>query len=143
LNKNIILRPFAESDRERLREIYLLCRIQAFYWCDSTQFKLEDFEAHIIGEQIHVAMYGAVIAGFISVWAIDSFIHHLYVEPAYRAEGIGKALLSVAIANYPKPLTLKCLVKNELAINFYKKQGWEVIESGSDVLGDYYLMEYR
>jgi ribosomal protein S18 acetylase RimI-like enzyme len=67
----------------------------------------------------------------------------LYVEPAYRAEGIGKALLALAISKYSKPLTLKCLVKNELAINFYKKQGWEVIESGSDVLGDYYLMECR
>lgn len=143
MNINTTIRPFAETDRERLREIYLLCRIQAFYWCDSEQFHLEDFDADTIGEEIGVAMFGQEVAGFISVWAIESFIHHLYVEPAYRAEGIGKVLLAKAITNYPKPLTLKCLVKNELAINFYKKQGWQVVGDGSDELGDYYLMEYR
>ena len=52
-------------------------------------------------------------------------------------------LLAKAITNYPKPLTLKCLMKNELAVNFYKKQGWQVIGNGSDELGEYYLMEYR
>ncbi|AYL97224.1 GNAT family N-acetyltransferase [Mucilaginibacter celer] len=140
---DISIRPFIEADRQRLSEIYLLCRIQAFYWCDSEQFHLEDFNADTESEEVYVALSGNEIAGFIAVWIQDSFIHHLYVDAAYRAGGIGKALLAMAVERYPAPLKLKCLVKNEAAFSFYKSQGWLVVGEGSDDLGDYYLMEYR
>lgn len=143
LQTSLSIRPFIEADRQRLKEIYLLCRVQTFYWCDSAQFQFDDFEAHIIGEDVMVALFEDTIVGFIAVWPPDSFIHHLYVDAAYRAGGIGKALLANVIEKYPPPLHLKCLVKNEPALNFYKLQGWAIVGDGSDELGDYYLMKYR
>lgn len=143
LKTTINIRKFTEADRKRLKEIYLLCRVQAFYWCDSEQFLIDDFDIDTQEEEIWVATFGEEISGFIAIWTHDSFIHHLYVDAAFRAKGIGKALLATAIANYPKPLRLKCLAKNELAFRFYKAQGWQVIDQGNDELGDYYLMECR
>ncbi|PWK77676.1 ribosomal protein S18 acetylase RimI-like enzyme [Mucilaginibacter oryzae] len=143
LKTSLSIRSFIEADRKRLKEIYLLCRVQTFYWCDSEQFRFDDFDNHTEDEDIFVAISGCDVVGFVAVWPPDSFIHHLYVDAAYRAGGMGKALLAMVAEKYPAPLKLKCLVKNELAFSFYQSKGWQVIGEGSDDLGDYYLMEYR
>lgn len=76
-----------------------------------------------------------------AVWPPDVFIHHLYIDTEYRGKGIGKALLTLAAQIYPASLSLKCLVKNEAAVQFYRALNWEVIGEGSDTLGDYFLMQ--
>lgn len=138
---NLHIRSFEEKDRQKLREIYLLCRIQTFYWTDSSLFTLNDFDAHTRDEGIWVAEYDDQVAGFMAVWPPDAFIHHLYIDAAYRGKGIGKALLTLAAQTYPSPLSLKCLVKNEAAVQFYQTLNWEVTDNGTDSLGDYFLMQ--
>jgi len=135
------IRSFEEQDRQKLSEIYLLCRIQTFYWTDSSLFTLNDFDAHTRDEDIWVAEYDDQIAGFMAVWPPDAFIHHLYVDVAHRGKGVGKALLDLAAQTYPSPLSLKCLVKNEAALQFYRALGWQVVEEGRDTLGEYFLMK--
>jgi ribosomal protein S18 acetylase RimI-like enzyme len=142
LDTAISIRPFNEADHEKLRELYLLCRISAFYWIDSNLFTLDDFDEHTLDEEIWVATRNNEIAGFMAVWPPDAFIHHLYIDAAYRGKGIGKALLTLAAQAYPTPLSLKCLVKNEPAVQFYRALNWEVIGEGSDTLGDYFLMQH-
>jgi GNAT superfamily N-acetyltransferase len=141
LDTAISIRPFNEADHEKLRELYLLCRISAFYWIDSALFTLDDFDEHTLDEEIWVATCNNEIAGFMAVWPPDTFIHHLYIDAAYRGKGIGKAMLALAAQTYPAPLSLKCLVKNEAAVQFYLALNWEVIGEGSDTLGDYFLMQ--
>jgi ribosomal protein S18 acetylase RimI-like enzyme len=138
---NLLIRPFDEADREKLRELYLLCRIQAFYWIDSASFTLEDFDGHTDQEDVWVAECDNEIAGFMAVWPPDAFIHHLYIDTAYRGKGIGKAMLALTAQTYPSPLSLKCLIKNEPAIQFYRALNWDIIGEGSDTLGDYFLMQ--
>lgn len=142
MNTSIVIRPFNEADREKLRELYLLCRISAFYWIDSALFTLDDFDEHTFDEEIWIATCNNEIAGFMAVWPPDAFIHHLYIDAAYRGKGIGKALLTLAAQTYPIPLSLKCLVKNEPAVQFYRALNWEVVGEGSDILGDYFLMQH-
>jgi ribosomal protein S18 acetylase RimI-like enzyme len=142
LDTAISIRPFNEADHEKLRELYLLCRISAFYWIDSNLFTLDDFDEHTLDEDIWVATRNNEIAGFMAVWPTDAFIHHLYIDAAYRGKGIGKTLLALAAQTYPAPLILKCLVKNEPAVQFYRALNWEVIGEGSDTLGDYFLMQH-
>lgn len=141
MDTSIVIGSFNEADREKLRELYLLCRISAFYWIDSALFTLDDFDEHTFDEEIWVATCNSEIAGFMAVWPPDAFIHHLYVDAAYRGKGIGKAMLALAAQTYPAPLSLKCLVKNEAAVQFYLALNWEVIGEGSDILGDYFLMQ--
>lgn len=140
---NLYIRSFEEKDSQKLREIYLLCRIQTFYWIDSVLFALNDFDAHTRDEDIWVPEFDGEIAGFMAVWPPEAFIHHLYIEAAHRGKGIGKALLTLAAQTYLVPLSLKCLAKNEEAFKFYQALGWEVVEDGSDVLGDYFLMKLK
>jgi len=110
---------------------------------DSTLFSLNDFDAHTLDEDIWVATCDGEIAGFMAVWPPDAFVHHLYIDAAYRGKGIGKALLALAAQIYPTPLNLKCLVKNEAALQFYLALDWEVVEEGSDALGEYFLMKSK
>jgi len=141
LDTTIAIKPFNEADREKLRELYLLARIQSFYWTDSALFMLNDFDEDTRDEDIWVATCGNEIAGFIAVWPPDAFIHHLYIDTTHRRKGIGKSLLAFAAQTYPAPLSLKCLVKNEPAVQFYLALNWEVTGEGSDTLGDYFLMQ--
>ncbi|SCW68593.1 GNAT family N-acetyltransferase [Mucilaginibacter sp. NFR10] len=81
---NVLIHPINKADRDKLREIYLLCRIQAFHWMDSNLFTLNDFDAHTHDEDIWVATFDNEIVGFIAVWPPDAFVHHLYVHIALQ-----------------------------------------------------------
>lgn len=137
------IREFKEEDRHTLSDIYLISRLNTFTWFDTSAYKTDDFDNHTKDEYILVADYDGAVIGFISCWLPDNFIHHLFIHPAYTKHGVGKALLNAAIVNLGKPVTLKCLVRNENAIAFYRSQGWRVEERGEGKPGDYYLMIYH
>jgi GNAT superfamily N-acetyltransferase len=140
---NSCIRTFEEKDRQSLKHIYLISRKQAFHWFDTSGYLLDDFDKDTDGEQILVADHDGAIIGFASFWLPDNFIHHLFVHPAYISQGVGKALLSAAIARLTKPVTLKCLTRNESALAFYRLQGWVVVEKGEGKPADYFLMVYN
>lgn len=81
------------------------------------------------GEAVYVAERQHQIAGFVSVWEPDSFIHHLYVLPDFHGQGIGGELLDFCSDRYG-PLSLKCEVLNIGARNFYLDRGWIARERG-------------
>lgn len=88
------------------------------------------FTASIEGEEVHVAVLGEMVVGFISVWAADRFIHHLYVSPDHQSCGVGTALLDACRNIYGLPLTLKCDACNHKARRFYRNKGWQPKETG-------------
>lgn len=98
---------------------------------------LEQFHLETEGEWVFVATCEAGISGFISIWMIDAFVHHLYVDPSYQRQGIGAALLTHAVGiTKGMELSLKCLVDNENALKFYRALGFvESGERGEDELG--------
>jgi ribosomal protein S18 acetylase RimI-like enzyme len=139
----MIIREFSEDDRNALRNIYLISRKQTFTWFDTAGYTLNDFDKDTGGERMLVADEEGAILGFISCWLPDNFIHHLFVHPAYIHRGVGKALLNEAMAMLHKPVTLKCLTRNENALVFYRSQGWQIEEKGEGKPGDYFLMSYK
>ena len=88
----------------------------------NTEFK--DFFKSIAGEKIYVAKVNNNIAGFLSIWEQENFIHHLYVLPKFQNLGIGKALLQECEKKYGLPLKLKCVKANTKASTFYERNGW-------------------
>jgi len=82
------------------------------------------------GEEVHLAVLEETIAGFVSVWVPDRFIHHLYVSAQYQSQGVGSALLQACEAMYGRPLSLKCDVRNHRAQRFYRSKGWFPRETG-------------
>ena len=63
--------------------------------------------------------------------AIDkNFVDQLYIHPDYQGIGLGAFWLDRAKTMYPDFLELYTLASNENAIGFYKKHGFEIIETG-------------
>lgn len=137
------IRPYHTDDTEYLKELYLRVRIETFYWEDPKRFDLEDLEKDTPEEEIMIAEIDGAVAGFISVWPPESFVHHLYIDKTFRGKGIGRLLLDDALKKYPRPLKLKCPIQNDPAIQFYKKLGWEVLEEAMGAFGPYYLMQSK
>ena len=113
-----------------LRNLYLESRVDSFPWLDTEKFALEDFDRDTLGEQIWVVEVSGTIAGFISIWEPEHFIHHLC---------LGTALIHQAQLLYGE-LSLKCMVPNQKALEFYQAKGFEIRDQVEDADGGYYLM---
>lgn len=101
-----------------------------------------DFEGETEGERILVGILNGQIAGYVSIWEPDWFIHHLYVDPLVQGAGLGRALMSRAVRlASPRALSLKCQLANTGAIGFYKSLGFrESSETGTDEHGSWVLL---
>lgn len=139
-----ILRRFRAADLAQIKKIFTLARRQAFYWEPADIFQDDDFEVATAGELIWVAeIVTGIVAGFISIWEVDSFIHLLFVHPEYQGQGIGQALLEKSYELVPFPIRLKCKSRNERAVRFYQRNGWREVGRGQDSFGEYILFEKR
>jgi GNAT superfamily N-acetyltransferase len=136
------IREFKENDRQALQEIYLKGRIETFLWVDTSAYTLHDFDTETAGEYILVAEKEDKVTGFIAVWKMESFIHHLYVDSDHQKKGTGKALLNAVVNILDQPVRLKCVINNKKAVSFYKSQGWKFEMIGTDdIMGKYYLLK--
>ncbi|WP_369013788.1 GNAT family N-acetyltransferase [Flavobacterium anhuiense] len=124
-----------------LRTIFLKERQRTFTEQNTSEFKLEDFDKQTQGEYILSALIDDIPVGFISIWIPNNFIHHLYVDNAYQGKNIGTQLLKGAIQKTAFPITLKCLVSNTKAINFYLRKGFVEKSRGQSGNGTYILFE--
>lgn len=135
-----VIRDARASDRDTLREVYLLSRVDTFRWLDTSRFALDDFDAAVSGERILVAERGGRVVGFASVWEADDYLHNLFVHPAHLGTGVGHALLAAAEARSRGPMTLKCLVRNERALRFYAAHGWREVARGATDDGEHVIL---
>ncbi len=138
---SIAIRSAQVEDYPSLAKIYFACRRDDFPWADPVGDTLADFTAQIRGEAVYVAEVQGELAGFVSVWEPDSFVHHLYVAAAHRKRGIGSALLAALESSLPRPYRLKCAEANTTALAFYAKQGWREVGPGHGEEGPYLLLE--
>jgi ribosomal protein S18 acetylase RimI-like enzyme len=128
---SLLIRKGVETDLPGLCVVFNAARAEAkcFAGGDAT---LEGFISQVEGEESHVVEIGGSVAGFISVWKPDQFVHHLYVLPQFQGHGVGQALLQKAEEMYGLPLSLKCATGNARAQRFYKSHGWVPMgESGT------------
>ena len=99
------------------------------------------FRALIAGEDVLVARIDGAVAGFVSVWPREGFIHHLYVAPAWQGRGIGAALLARCERDHGLPLALKCVQANARARRFYERNGF--VADGTGVGSEGVYVRYR
>lgn len=135
------IKPFDKEDLEKLQDLYLDSRKDAFYWMDQQLLSIDDFVKDTEDEKIYVAKENNRILGFISIYEKNNFIHNLFVDKNFKNKGIGTSLLDFSRTLY-SPIRLKCYSKNFLAISFYKNYGFKILsKEKDDFLEDYYLME--
>ncbi len=135
------IKEFSACNLESLRKLYLDSRRDSFPWLKADSFRIEDFDRDSQGERIWLSEVLGNVAGFISIWEPDNFIHHLYVATEYQGQGVGSMLLNCAKMKYGN-LSLKCMVQNQKALNFYLSQGFEIVSQVDDELGGYYYMSF-
>ncbi|MGN6094136.1 MAG: GNAT family N-acetyltransferase [Luteibacter jiangsuensis] len=134
------IRPATPADLHALRELFLSVRRQTFDWQPPDAFHLEDFDTQTEGERVVVAEAADRIAGFISVWEPDDFIHHLFVDVGHMRQGVGRALLH-ALPGWPeRAYRLKCLSRNQMALEFYQLHGFIETGRGSSDEGEYIVL---
>ena len=101
------------------------------------------FTDAVAGEEILVAECHEGVAGFLTLWRRDRFVHFLHVASAWRGRGIGRRLLTEARSRVAGPLELKCLPGNAAALGFYRRLGWVQVERRLDPSAGFIRLRQR
>lgn len=123
------IRRATDEDHPGLLAMYTAARAAAGCF-EAEELDLEAFRRRIAGEEVHVMQIGDGMAGFVSLWRSERFIHHLYVAPAFQGQGVGTELLRMCDETYGRPLSLKSVIANHHAQRFYRRRGWRAAECG-------------
>ena len=133
------IRKYRETDIDDVFAIYTRSREKGSF-LQRAEVGLDSFKQLIEDEELYLAIEKEVPVGFVSIFAEQSFIHHLYVLPQFQRRGFGKALMSHIGNKYEHPLSLKCEKENKPAVSFYKKSGWKIFKKGSEIDGTEYIL---
>lgn len=123
---DVEVRAAIPADLAACAEIYETCQREilpggAGIWAR------DGFARATAGEEVFVAVADGSVAGFLSLWRADGFVHFLHVRPRWRRRGVGRALLGHALATVPGSAELKCAPHNRAALAFYARLGWAEI----------------
>ncbi len=133
---------YCAEDKQKIFEIYKQILINEWKVNNESGLEEQEFEESLREEQVYVARMGGEIAGFISWFEPDSFIHHLYIKKCFRRQKVGLQMIQFALDRLRYPIRLKCLQENQNAIDFYLSNGWYMVGEGTSSEGDFYLLEY-
>ncbi|PFD37095.1 GNAT family N-acetyltransferase [Bacillus cereus] len=137
------IRVANELDYPVLRNVYLQTRRKTFFWENTEEMILEDFDKHTMEEHIILAEENNHILGFASLYLPDNFIHNLFVHPDFLGKGVGGRLLNASIEKMNRPLKLKCVSKNQKAMKFYERNGWKKVVEEGNPNEKYWVMMYE
>ena len=136
-------RAATAADVGALQAIYASC-VQEANWLSAQDQANPDFAMASRGEVVFVATADdGEVLGLVSVWTMETFIHHLYVAPRHRRAGVGRALLASLSAWLSPPWQLKCVRANRAASDFYHALGWSEVRSTHADAALYAVLEWQ
>ena len=91
-----IIRRAVPGEIESCARLYVEIAESEFHWRPAGFFRTEDFLSYAEREELWVAETDGAIAGFLSYFAPEHFLHSLYVQRGARGQGIGAALIAHA-----------------------------------------------
>ncbi|CAN7358753.1 GNAT family N-acetyltransferase [Acidovorax sp. LjRoot129] len=136
----MFIRSALPENLTSLRALFFHSRRTAFFWEESSEFALEDFDLQTMGEMQLLAFDGDRLLGFISIWEPNNFVHHLHVHPDAVNRGVGRALLHALPGWSTTPYQLKCVAENTNALAFYRANSFVQIGRGRAKDQDYFLL---
>lgn len=123
------LRKATTADADRLADIHAISRATAMPWLPVIHTPAEDrwFYRHIVipDHNVEVCEIDGLIVGFVAI--TDTWLHHLYIDPAFAGQGIGTGLLQSAMGRR-KELRLWVFQRNTRARDFYAANGFLELE---------------
>ena len=123
-------------------KIFLAGQPLAYPRQHEADFVLSDFEASTREEDLFVAEVAGRIRGLVAMYRPGCFVHHLYVDPGYHRQGIGLALLALALRHCGGTGELKCDEANRTAHTFYLAAGWRPVGWGWSPSGPWIRFRY-
>jgi GNAT superfamily N-acetyltransferase len=139
------LRAYDARDRDACAHIFVAAQRMAFPWEPPGTVVEADFDRSIQGEELWVAEIARPapksgqtrwqVAGLVSVFIPNRFVHSLFVDPAFHGLGLGSALLDRALYATGGRASLKCDERNRKGCIFYERRGWRASEWGWDSAG--------
>jgi putative acetyltransferase len=120
-----MIREFNQSDIEQIIKIWLEASVKAhdFIEREFWESKVNDMK------EIYVFEEANALKGFVSL--LGDTLAALFVSPCYQGEGIGKQLILKSKAIREK-LILTVYKENKKNIEFYRKNGFEIIKEQID-----------
>lgn len=132
---------FNQPILDQVMQIWLAGNLAAHSFIDSQYWRdaFVGVEAAIKDANVIVAEDSSgKIIGFIGL--VDNYVAGLFVSENKQGSGVGTQLLKAAQAQIPQ-LTLDVYQKNDRAVTFYQRQGYQITKSGID--SDTGELEYR
>ncbi|HEX7199447.1 MAG TPA: GNAT family N-acetyltransferase, partial [Dongiaceae bacterium] len=111
-------------------------------WLPPEEIRPDHFQDSLREEEVWVAGTGSRITGLVSIYLPDRFIHSLYVDPARQGQGIGSALIDLALRRCGGHAELKCQEGNRAACRFYVERGWQPADWGWSSAGPWIRFRY-
>lgn len=128
-----MIRELQEADIDRVAEIWLDSNLKAHYFIPEQYWK-SNFEAvkeMLSQAEVYVYEDDRNIQGFTGL--NDEYIEGIFVSDEMKSQGIGKMLLDYVKSKKAK-LLLNVYQKNVRAINFYRREGFQIQCEGLDKL---------
>ena len=126
----MIIRAYAPADAEACTRIFDRAW-HAGHPYAPRRIDRAEFAENTRDENVLVTELGGFgLAGFVSVYEPQRFVHNLYVEPQLQGRGVGRALLGRALVLTGGKASLKCQARNTGALAFYRDLGWTAGEEG-------------
>lgn len=126
-----MIREFQISDTQIVMQLWLAGNEDAHsfiakeYW----QANFEEVEKQLLKADIFVYDLNGEIKGFIGL--MDEYIAGIFVDKAYRSQGIGRQLLEY-VKQLHSTLSLNVYQKNERALRFYRENGFTIVSKQND-----------
>ncbi|MBO0440092.1 N-acetyltransferase [Candidatus Enterococcus ikei] len=124
---------------EEILNIWLTSNIEAHpfipenYWQENLNLVREQLPQ----AEIYVYLKNDKIIAFLGM--VETYIAGIFVYNSYRSQGIGQQLLQEAKSQY-NTLTLSVYAKNQNALHFYQKQGFQLVNKQIDATNE---LEYE
>ncbi|MBU3824869.1 MAG: GNAT family N-acetyltransferase [Candidatus Oceanisphaera merdipullorum] len=128
-----MIRAAKPCDHQAIEEVWLLASLQAhdfisaaFWWQQQAALRAR----YLPSAEIWVCEREQAVQGFVAL--VDDYLVALFVRPDCQQQGIGRALLDFA-KHLRGQLSVRMYCENDIAINFYLKQDFLVMEEGTDI----------
>ena len=127
-----MIRAAKPEDDEAITDLWLLASLQAHdfiaaacWWRQQASLRAR----YLPAADIWVFVHAQEIQGFVAL--VDDYLAALFVRPDCQQQGIGTALLDLA-KRQRSQLAVQVYCENDIAMNFYLKQGFTVIKEAVD-----------
>lgn len=131
MSKEINIRPFIQKDFQRLCQIHDPARQEELDLANLSEafipLSIAADREGLFDYQILVAEMEGFVVGFVAF--TDDELAWLYVDREYSRHGIGTSLVNVVLKKMHEPISIEVLEGNLPALSFYKKFGFEIVNT--------------